>query len=182
MPNGREVADPHYAYKLDWLARLRDAAEGWLRTDAGAQVGLMGDWNIAPQEDDVWDMAASEGATHVSPPERAAFDAFGPAGFTDVVRPYAPGPEVYTYGDYQRLRFPQRHHLLLVDALSLVSRMDVPAIHSAAAPVPITANIAPFGSLITAVRPYGVSCTPPCTTPPRSVAAAIAASASATAK
>ncbi|GMA24345.1 hypothetical protein GCM10025864_21040 [Luteimicrobium album] len=48
VPNGRDLDDPHYRYKLEWLARLRDAAEGWLDHDAAAQVALLGDWNIAP--------------------------------------------------------------------------------------------------------------------------------------
>jgi len=47
-------------------------------------------------------------STHVSPPERAAFGAVVEAGFADVVRPYTPGPGVYTYWDYTQLRFPRR--------------------------------------------------------------------------
>jgi len=108
VPNGRTLDDPHYRYKLDWLARLRDAAADWLSTDAQAQVALAGDWNIAPTDEDVWDMSAFAHSTHVSAPERAAFDAFAPIGFQDLVRPYAPGPGVYTYWDYTRLRFPRR--------------------------------------------------------------------------
>ncbi len=56
MPNGRTLADPHYQYKLDWLAALRTTAAGWLADDPAAQVALVGDWNIAPENDDVWDM------------------------------------------------------------------------------------------------------------------------------
>jgi exodeoxyribonuclease-3 len=108
VPNGRTLGDPHYLYKLDWLARLRDAATGWLADDAGAQLALVGDWNIAPTDEDVWDMSVFTHSTHVSAPERAAFDAFAPIGFTDLVRPYAPGPGTYTYWDYTRLRFPRR--------------------------------------------------------------------------
>lgn len=118
VPNGRELADPHYAYKLDWLARLRDAAAGWLAADADAQLALTGDWNIAPQDDDVWDITAFEGHTHVSPPERAAFRAVVEAGFTDVVRPFAPGPGVYTYWDYKRLRFARREGMRIDFALA----------------------------------------------------------------
>ena len=108
VPNGRTLDDPHYLYKLDWLARLRDAAAGWLAGDARTQLALVGDWNIAPTDEDVWDMSVFAQSTHVSPPERAAFDAFAPVGFTDLVRPYAPGPGTYTYWDYTRLRFPRR--------------------------------------------------------------------------
>ena len=46
--------------------------------------------------------------SHVSPRERAAFDAIVDAGFADVVRPHTPGPGVYTYWDYQQLRFPKK--------------------------------------------------------------------------
>jgi exodeoxyribonuclease-3 len=108
VPNGRTLTDPHYAYKLEWLAALRDTAAGWLAADAAAQVALVGDWNIAPQDDDVWDMSVFAHSTHVSEPERAAFRAIVDAGFADVVRPFAPGPGVYTYWDYVRLRFPRR--------------------------------------------------------------------------
>ncbi|WP_454085146.1 exodeoxyribonuclease III [Georgenia sp. Marseille-Q6866] len=105
VPNGRTLDDPHYQYKLDWLAALRDAAHGWLTADPAAQVALVGDWNVAPRDEDVWDPAAFVGATHVSPPERAALAALGEAGFAEVTREHTPG--AYTYWDYQRLRFPR---------------------------------------------------------------------------
>ncbi len=108
VPNGRTLRDPHYTYKLDWLAALRSTAGGWLARDPSAQIALVGDWNIAPENDDVWDMAVFAHSTHVSPPERAAFRAVVDAGYTDVVRPFAPGPGVYTYWDYTQLRFPRR--------------------------------------------------------------------------
>ena len=108
VPNGRTLADPHYRYKLDWLAALRDTAAGWLAANATAQIALTGDWNIAPENEDVWDMAVFAHSTHVSPPERAAFRAIVEAGYADVVRPHAPGPGVYTYWDYTQLRFPRR--------------------------------------------------------------------------
>ena len=108
VPNGRTLRDPHYTYKLEWLAALRTTAAGWLADDPGAQVALVGDWNIAPENDDVWDMTVFSHSTHVSPPERAAFRAIVEAGYADVVRPFAPGPGVYTYWDYTQLRFPRR--------------------------------------------------------------------------
>lgn len=103
VPNGRELDDPHYAYKLEWLRVLREDAAGWLAADPDAQIALVGDWNIAPLDCDVWDVAAFAGKTHVSAPERAAFSAFEQTGFTDVVRPFA--PTGYTYWDYKQLRF-----------------------------------------------------------------------------
>ena len=110
VPNGRKVEDPHYFYKLEWLARLRDVAAGW--TDR--PTALVGDWNIAPLDEDVFDMAAFAKDTHVTPPERAAFQAFLDAGYIDVVRPFAPGPEVYTYWDYYRQRF-ERNRGMRID-------------------------------------------------------------------
>jgi exodeoxyribonuclease-3 len=108
VPNGRTLDDPHYTYKLNWLAALRDTAAGWLREDPRAQIALVGDWNIAPTDDDVWSVEYFQGCTHVSEPERKAFNAFIEAKFTDVVRPFTPGPGVYTYWDYTALRFPKR--------------------------------------------------------------------------
>ena len=107
VPNGRTVTDPHYAYKLEWLEALRNTAAGWLREDPAAQVALVGDWNIAPTDDDVWDVDFFRGSTHVTEPERAAFAAIEDS-FADVVRPFTPGPGVYTYWDYTQLRFPKK--------------------------------------------------------------------------
>jgi exodeoxyribonuclease-3 len=72
-----------------------------------AQIALVGDWNIAPTDEDVWDMEFFRDSTHVTESERQAFGAIETT-FSDVVRPFAPGPEVYTYWDYTQLRFPKR--------------------------------------------------------------------------
>ena len=103
VPNGRELGHPHLAYKLEWLAALRAA----MATEE-TPLAVMGDWNVAPRDDDVWDIDFFAGKTHVSASERAAFAAFEDIGLTDVVRPYAPGPGVHTYWDYTQLRFPKR--------------------------------------------------------------------------
>ncbi len=108
VPNGRTLDDPHLPYKLKWLSALRDTATGWLADDPSLPLALMGDWNIAPTDEDVWDMAEFQDSTHVSEPERAAFRAMNDAGFADVVRPFTPGPGVYTYWDYTQLRFPKK--------------------------------------------------------------------------
>ena len=104
VPNGRSLSDPHYAYKLEWLARLRDNAARWV----DGPTALVGDWNIAPTDDDVWSPEFFAGKTHVSQPERDAFESFVDTGYTDLVRPFAPGPGVYTYWDYTQLRFARR--------------------------------------------------------------------------
>ncbi len=118
IPNGRELGHPHLDYKLEWLAALRTAGQGWLHAEPTAQIVLMGDWNIAPQDDDVWDMGFFEGRTHVSAPERAAFANVVATGFADVVRPHTPGPGVYTYWDYTQLRFPKKQGMRIDFALA----------------------------------------------------------------
>jgi exodeoxyribonuclease III len=99
VPNGRTPDDPHYAYKLRWLAALRDA----VTADAAgsAPFAVLGDFNIAPQDADVWDPAAFAGATHVTPAERTALARLRETGLTDVVPRIAKGPHPFTYWDYR---------------------------------------------------------------------------------
>lgn len=108
VPNGRTLDDPHYQYKLEWLAALRNTADTWLQRDPAAQIALVGDWNIAPTDEDVWDIAVFDNSTHVSEAERSAFNAIVDTRFADVVRPFTPGPGVYTYWDYTQLAFQKR--------------------------------------------------------------------------
>lgn len=110
VPNGRRIDDPHMAYKLAWLDHLRGEVAQWVADEraGGPPFAVMGDWNIAPQDEDVWSMEYYIGKSHVSPPERAAFHALLDAGLTDVVRPHTPGPGTYTYWDYTRLAFQKR--------------------------------------------------------------------------
>lgn len=110
VPNGRKPDDPHYHYKLAWMARLRQASREWLDGD----TALVGDWNVAPRDEDVYDMAAFARSTHVTQPERDAFAGFLADGYADLVRPHAPGPGVYTYWDYYRQRF-ERNRGMRID-------------------------------------------------------------------
>jgi exodeoxyribonuclease-3 len=105
VPNGRELDNPHYPYKIEWLTNLAAETREWLAADPDLPLALMGDFNIAPLDIDVWDIAAFEGRTHVSQPERDAFQAFEAAGLIDALR--SRGIEGYTYWDYQQLRFPR---------------------------------------------------------------------------
>src|SRR5215218_2125409 len=65
VPNGRTPGSDHYAYKLAWLAALRDVVAA-----APAATVVCGDMNVAPTDDDVFDPEAYVGRTHVTPPER----------------------------------------------------------------------------------------------------------------
>lgn len=105
VPNGRSLDDPHLAYKIDWLGKLAADTTTWLAEHPHMPLALMGDWNIAPLDSDVWPTWDFVKNTHTSPPERAAFAQFEALGLTDVVRQRV--PEGFTFWDYQQLRFPR---------------------------------------------------------------------------
>ncbi|MGQ0576084.1 MAG: exodeoxyribonuclease III [Pseudonocardia sp.] len=101
VPNGRTPDDPHYTYKLEWLAALQAAVK-----DPATAV-VAGDMNIAPTDADVWDPALFTDSTHVTPAERAALAELVDLGLHDVVRDRWPGERVFTYWDYRAGRFHQ---------------------------------------------------------------------------
>ncbi|MCX4554038.1 exodeoxyribonuclease III [Streptomyces sp. NBC_01387] len=105
VPNGREVDHAHYAYKLDWLAALKAA----VADDAAGErpFAVLGDFNVAPADEDVWDPAVFEGATHVTPAERAALGALREEGLADVVPRPLKYDHPYTFWDYRALAFPK---------------------------------------------------------------------------
>jgi exodeoxyribonuclease-3 len=105
VPNGRTLDDPHFPYKLEWLDRLAAVTAETLENEPDQPLALMGDFNIAPLDSDVWDINFFAGSTHVTPEERQAFEAFEQIGLKDVVRPLV--QDGYTYWDYQQLRFPR---------------------------------------------------------------------------
>jgi exodeoxyribonuclease-3 len=98
VPNGRSVDDPHYAYKLEWFAALRRRLE---RFDPAQPLVIMGDFNVARTDDDVFDPRAYVGSTHVTAPERAAMDALVEWGLVDVVPRPGKGDRPFTYWDYR---------------------------------------------------------------------------------
>ncbi|WP_371478299.1 exodeoxyribonuclease III [Kitasatospora sp. NBC_00315] len=105
VPNGREVDHAHYRYKLDWLETLRRAV---IEDAAGERpFAVLGDFNIAPTDEDVFDVAAFAGLTHVTPAERAALGNLREAGLRDVVPRPLKYDRPYTYWDYRQLAFPK---------------------------------------------------------------------------
>ena len=111
VPNGREVGADHYVYKLAWLAELRrfldrDSAPGRPgRAGRGDLRVLCGDFNIAPDDRDVWDPDEVHGATHVSPPERAALAELCDWGLVDVFRERYEAGGLYSWWDYRAGNF-----------------------------------------------------------------------------
>lgn len=118
VPNGRELDHPHYHYKLRWFEALTAHVKSLLADDADRPLMVAGDFNVAPHDEDVWDPAFFETLTHTSDDERAAFVGLLDAGLTDVVRPHAPGPGVYTFWDYTQLRFPKKQGMRIDFALA----------------------------------------------------------------
>jgi len=102
-PNGRVVGSPFYEAKLAWYERLAR----WFReaADPAQPLVIGGDFNVAPEDADVWDPRACHGGTHVSPPEREAFAKLLRWGLVDVYRRHHPEPERYTWWDYRAGNF-----------------------------------------------------------------------------
>ena len=98
-PNGRALDTPFYAGKLAWFDRL----SRWLEEtqDPNDDLLIGGDFNVAPDDLDVYDPRAYVGATHVSLAERDALARLRDWGLVDVVRPFHPEAGFYTWWDYR---------------------------------------------------------------------------------
>jgi len=120
-PNGRVVGSAFYEAKLAWYERLAR----WLEEAADPEQALVlgGDFNVAPEDVDVWDPRACHGGTHVSPPEREAFAKLCRWGLVDTYRRHHPEPGRYTWWDYRAGNFHKNFgmridHLLATRALA----------------------------------------------------------------
>jgi exodeoxyribonuclease III len=98
-PNGRELGTPFYRAKLAWFERL----VRWLREecDPSQPIVIGGDFNVAPEDADVYDMAFFGGATHVSEPERAALKTLRDWGLIDAYRLHHPESGKFSWWDYR---------------------------------------------------------------------------------
>jgi exodeoxyribonuclease-3 len=114
VPNGREVGHEQYQFKLEWLARLRAHLDAVC--DPNAPVVVCGDFNIAPEDRDVWDASAVHGATHVSEPERAALADLKDWGLVDVFRRHFEDTGLYSWWDYRAGNF-HKHLGMRIDLM-----------------------------------------------------------------
>jgi exodeoxyribonuclease-3 len=114
VPNGRSLDDPQYQFKLEWLKRLRQHLDH--ACDPSAMVVLCGDFNIAPDDRDVWDANAVHGATHVSEPERDALRDLEDWGLVDVFRRHYDGGGLYSWWDYRAGNF-HKHLGMRIDLM-----------------------------------------------------------------
>ena len=114
--NGRSLDDPMYRAKLTFLEAMRDRIAGL----AGRSLLVTGDFNIAPRDEDVWDVRAVHGATHVSGPERERLTAMLEAGTVDAwdATPER-GEHRFTWWDYRAGAF-HRDRGMRID-LALIS-------------------------------------------------------------
>jgi exodeoxyribonuclease-3 len=116
VPNGQSVGSEKYAYKLKWLAALRD----WLAQELARYPGLalLGDYNIAPADADVHDPVAWAGSVLVSEPEREAFSQLCALDLKDAFRLFEQAEKSYSWWDYRQLAF-RRNMGLRIDHILL---------------------------------------------------------------
>ena len=119
-PNGRQIDSPFYKAKLLWFDKLAR----WIKeADTPAIPTVIGgDFNVAPDDIDVWDPRACEGGTHVSEPERQAYGRLIRLGFVDAYRLHHPEAGRYTWWDYRAGNFHKNigmriDHLLVTEPL-----------------------------------------------------------------
>jgi exodeoxyribonuclease III len=109
VPNGGELGSDKYAYKLEWLRRLRAHLDR--RFDKQGAVVLCGDFNVAPEERDVHDPAAWAETVLFSPEAREALARVREWGLVDTFRLHHAEGGLFTWWDYRMLAFPKNHGL-----------------------------------------------------------------------
>lgn len=109
IPNGQFVGSDKYAYKLEWLKRLRKFLDRTVKPLD--KVLLMGDFNVAPRDLDVHDPAAWHERILCSTPERRALKQIEAFGLTDLAVHVHPDVQEFTWWDYRMLGFPKNQGL-----------------------------------------------------------------------
>jgi len=124
IPNGQSVDSDKYQYKLSWLAAL----QAWLREELARypKLALLGDYNIAPEDRDVYDPQAWQGNVLVSEPERAAFQGLQQLGLRDSFRLFEQPEKTYSWWDYRMMAFRRNmglriDHILISQTLECTS-------------------------------------------------------------
>jgi exodeoxyribonuclease-3 len=109
FPNGQAPGTDKFAYKMRWL----DALRSWVATEMAQHPALvlMGDFNIAPEDRDVFDPVAWAGQIHCTPEERAHFQALVGLGLVDAFRCFEQPPRLWSWWDYRNLAFRKNQGL-----------------------------------------------------------------------
>lgn len=133
FPNGQAPESDKFTYKLQWLRALQE----WLKEELTRhpKLVLLGDFNIAPEDQDVHDPKAWEGKNHVSPAERAAFTQLLELGLTDTFRQMHPLEQRYSWWDYRQGAF-RRNAGLRIDLILASQALSAHCVDSAIDPTP----------------------------------------------
>ena len=120
FPNGQAPDSDKFVYKMRWL----DGLHVWLKAELSqhAKLVLMGDYNIAPEDRDVFDPVAWAGQIHCTPQERAHFQGLLGLGMADAFRLFEQPPKSWSWWDYRNLAFRKNQglridHILVSPAL-----------------------------------------------------------------
>lgn len=119
VPNGRALDNDHYTYKLSWMARLRQHLDA--TCSPSDDVIVTGDFNIAPEDRDVFDVTKFEGATHVSQAERDSLATVCKFGLTDTFRLFHNEDKLYSWWDYRGGDFHKGHGMRIDYVLASAS-------------------------------------------------------------
>jgi len=114
VPNGHSVGSEKYEYKLGWLAALKKFLAEEMKTHA--KLVVLGDFNIAPEDRDVYDAEKWGDDILCSPPEREALGGLLQLGLTDVYRNFEQPEKAFSWWDYRRAGF-QRNAGLRIDLI-----------------------------------------------------------------
>jgi exodeoxyribonuclease III len=109
FPNGQAPDSEKFTYKMKWLAALRE----WLRAELAThpKLVLMGDFNIAPEDRDVFDPVAWAGQIHCTDEERDHFKQLVGLGLHDAFRLFEQAPKLWSWWDYRNLAFRKNQGL-----------------------------------------------------------------------
>jgi exodeoxyribonuclease III len=116
VPNGRSIESEHYEAKLLWLKELRDHLAA--TASPSDPLAVCGDFNVAPEDRDVWDPAAVVGSTHVTEPERQALRDIEDWGLVDAFRRVYDGDKLFSWWDYRAGNF-HKHLGMRIDLIML---------------------------------------------------------------
>lgn len=120
LPNGNPQPGPKFDYKIAWMAKLRDRMQDIWASEVPCAV--VGDYNVIPQDDDVWAVKAMQNDALMQPESRSAYSQLLADGWTDAVRTCNPRGGVWTYWDYQAGAW-QRDHGFRIDHLLLTPEL-----------------------------------------------------------
>ncbi len=99
LPNGNPVGTEKFDYKIRWFDRLAEHSAGLLEDER--PVVLAGDWNVVPEDRDVFSVRATQHDAVMQPEARNVWRRMINSGWTDALRALHPDePKLYTFWDY----------------------------------------------------------------------------------